>query len=257
VPQGDIPGERYSPTQPFSTEMAPLNAPKLKETDIWGATPIDQLLCRIPFHHMRDDGLFTPPGLKPTIGWPAFDGVSDWYGATVDPEHKVMFINTTFMPFQLQMLPYRKALAKGLFKPWGGWSEPYPEPDFQNNPQHGTPYSIVVKPWLNAIGLPCTRPPWGQLQTIDLVTRKVLWQRPVGTTRDMRPAGLRMPLGLPTGTSAWAAVSPPAPGCCSWARPRISIFAPLMPRAERPRGRFICRRAATRPRSPIWAIASM
>lgn len=199
VPQGDIPGERYSPTQPFSTGMPPLNAPKLKETDIWGATPIDQLLCRIAFHRMRDDGLFTPPGLKPTIGWPAFDGVSDWYGATVDPDHKVMFINTTFMPFQLQMLPYQKALVKGLFKPWGGWSEPYPEPDFQNNPQHGTPYSIVVKPWLNAIGLPCTRPPWGQLQAIDLVTRKVLWQRPVGTTRDMGPAGLRMPIGLPTG----------------------------------------------------------
>jgi quinoprotein glucose dehydrogenase len=200
APKGDIPGERYSPTQPYSVGMPPLNAPKLKETDLWGATPIDQLLCRIAYHRMRDDGLFTPPALTGTIGWPAFDGVSDWYGATIDPERKVMFINTTFIPFKLQMIPYQQALDEGLFKPWSGWSQPYPEPDFRNNPEHGTPFSIVVEPWLNVLGIPCTRPPWGQLQAIDLIGRKVVWQRPVGTTRDMGPYGFRSPLGLPTGT---------------------------------------------------------
>ncbi|WP_368516589.1 membrane-bound PQQ-dependent dehydrogenase, glucose/quinate/shikimate family [Rhizobium sp.] len=199
VPPGDIPGERYSPTQPFSTGMPQLLAPKLRETDMWGATPIDQLLCRISFRRMRDDGLFTPPGLKPTIGWPAFDGTSDWYGATIDPERKLLFINTTFMPFQLQMLPYASALAKGLFAPWGGWKQPYPQPDFQNNPEHGTPFSIVVKAWLGVLDIPCTRPPWGQMQAIDLLTRKVAWQRPLGTTEDMGPFGLRLPFGLPTG----------------------------------------------------------
>jgi quinoprotein glucose dehydrogenase len=188
VPQGDIPGERYSPTQPFSAGMPSLTAPKLTETDLWGATPIDQLLCRIAFHRMRDDGLFTPPGLTPTIGWPVFDGVSDWYGATIDPERQVMFINTTYIPFKLQMIPYQKALSEGLFQAWSGWSQPYPEPDFRNNPQHGAPYSIVVQPWLGVLGVPCNQPPWRQLQAIDLVTRKVLWQRPVGTTRDMGPS---------------------------------------------------------------------
>ncbi|MDM9644854.1 membrane-bound PQQ-dependent dehydrogenase, glucose/quinate/shikimate family [Rhizobium sp. S163] len=199
VPKGDMPGERYSPTQPFSTGMPQMLAPKLQEKDTWGATPVDQLLCRIAFHRMRDDGLFTPPGEIPTIGWPAFDGTSDWYGATIDPVRKLLYINTTFMPFQLQMLPYKAALDKGLFQPWGGWSEPYPQPDFSNNPEHGTPYSIVVKPWLNAVGIPCVRPPWGQMQAVDLLTKKVVWQRPIGTTRDMGPSGLRAPFGLPTG----------------------------------------------------------
>ncbi|MBO9136939.1 membrane-bound PQQ-dependent dehydrogenase, glucose/quinate/shikimate family [Rhizobium sp. B230/85] len=199
VPQGHIPGERYSPTQPFSTGMPQTLAPKLQEADMWGATPIDQLLCRIAFHRMRDDGLFTPPGEKPTIGWPAFDGTSDWYGATVDPERKLLYINTTFMPFQLQMVPYEAALKAGLFKPWGGWSQPYPQPEFQNNPEHGTPFSIVVKPWFGIFGIPCNRPPWGQMQAVDLLTKKVVWQRPIGTTRDMGPSGLRAPFGLPTG----------------------------------------------------------
>jgi quinoprotein glucose dehydrogenase len=39
----------------------------------------------------------------------------------------------------------------------------------------------------------------GQLQAIDLLTRKIVWQRPVGTTRDMGPHGLRSPVGLPIG----------------------------------------------------------
>jgi quinoprotein glucose dehydrogenase len=63
---------------------------------------------------MRDDGLFTPPSLTPTTGWPAFDGTSDWYGPTSDPERKVMFINITIMPFKLKMLPYQEALKKDL-----------------------------------------------------------------------------------------------------------------------------------------------
>ena len=199
VPGGTIPGERYAPTQPFSVGMPQLNPPKLREADIWGATPIDQLLCRIEFHRMRDDGLFTPPGQRPTIGWPAFDGVADWYGATIDPGRKLLYINTTFMPFKLRMLPYEEAVRQGLVKPWAGWGHPYPQPPFANNPQHGTPWSIVVEPWLNPAGIPCVRPPWGQMQAIDLLTRKVVWQRPIGTTRDMGPAGLRAPVGLPFG----------------------------------------------------------
>ncbi|MBB5042331.1 membrane-bound PQQ-dependent dehydrogenase, glucose/quinate/shikimate family [Shinella fusca] len=199
VPSGDIPGERYSPTQPFSTGMPSLRAPKLTEKDMWGATPVDQLLCRIEFRRMHDEGLFTPPGLRPTIGWPAFDGTSDWYGATVDPARRTMYINTTFMPFKLRMLPYGKALEKGLFQAWSGWNEPYPQPPFKNNPQHGTPFSIVVEPWLSPLEIPCVQPPWGQMQAIDLASRKVLWQRPFGTTRDMGPFGLRLPVGLPTG----------------------------------------------------------
>jgi quinoprotein glucose dehydrogenase len=199
VPRGDIPGERYAPTQPFSTGMPQLDPPRLTETDAWGATPIDQLWCRIDYRRMRDDGLFTPPGLRPTVGWPAFDGVADWYGASIDPVRQALFRNTTFMPFKLRMLPYDKALAQGLFQPWSGWGEPYPQPPFKNNPQHGTPFSIVVEPWLGPLGVPCVRPPWGQMQAIDLASRQVVWQRPLGTTANMGPAGLRVPFGLPTG----------------------------------------------------------
>jgi quinoprotein glucose dehydrogenase len=199
VPKGDVPNERYSPTQPFSVGMPSLTRPPLTEQSMWGATPIDEALCRIDFRRAHPSPLFTPPGLYTTIGYPAFDGVIDWYGGTVDPERHVLFVDLTYIPFTLRMLPHEQAIRKGLIKPWSGWNQPYPQPRFADNPQYGTPYAIVVKPWLNLIDVPCNSPPWGRMEAIDLLTRKVVWQRPLGTTRDMGPAGLRLPFGLPVG----------------------------------------------------------
>lgn len=148
---------------------------------------------------MRFKGLYTPPSEQGTIGFPAFDGVADWYGGTIDPTHGVMYINTTFIPFLMTLVPHDRAVQEGLFKPWHGWNQPYPEPVFTNNPQHGLPYAAVIKPWLGLFGAPCLAPPWGKMQAIDLVHRRVIWERALGTTKNVGPTNmLRMPVGLPT-----------------------------------------------------------
>lgn len=51
VPQGAVEGDYTSPTQP----MSDLNfvPPTLKERDMWGVTPFDQMLCRIDFKSLR------------------------------------------------------------------------------------------------------------------------------------------------------------------------------------------------------------
>lgn len=61
VPAGNVKGERYSPTQPYSVGMPMIGNQTLTESDMWGATPIDLLLCRIQFKEMRHQGVFTPP----------------------------------------------------------------------------------------------------------------------------------------------------------------------------------------------------
>lgn len=82
VPQtGGVPDDQLSPTQPFSVGMPSFTPTRLTERDTWGATPIDQLLCRIDFRRLRHEGIYTPPGLQGMIGHPAFDGVSDWGGS--------------------------------------------------------------------------------------------------------------------------------------------------------------------------------
>ncbi|MDN5595627.1 MAG: membrane-bound PQQ-dependent dehydrogenase, glucose/quinate/shikimate family, partial [Pseudomonas sp.] len=83
VPQGAVAGDRTSPTQPKSD----LNfmPPPLKERDMWGVTPFDQMLCRIDFKSMRYDGPFTPPSRQGSIVYPGNFGVFDWGGISVAP----------------------------------------------------------------------------------------------------------------------------------------------------------------------------
>ena len=197
-----LPGERLSPTQPDSAGMPSLAPPPIKETDLWGATPFDQLWCRIQFHRYRYQGAFTPPAEGTSIAYPAFDGVIDWFGASVDPARHVLIANTSYIPFTMQIMKSQEAEKQGLIKPWAGWGsqQRYPKPkEFAVGPQYGTPWTAVVRPWLTALSAPCSAPPWGKLVAIDLVSRNIVWQRPVGTTRDMNIFGMHTNAPLPTG----------------------------------------------------------
>lgn len=198
VPQGAVPGDHTSPTQPYSTGMPSLTPEDLTERKLWGATPFDQLMCRIEFRKAVYKGQFTPPQLTDTIVYPAFDGVIDWHGASIDPFNKLVIANANYIPFMISLAPRGPAEAKGLVKPWDGTGN---EPPVGGGlaPQYGTPYVGKVHPWLNPIGVPCNPPPWGTLAAIDLVTHKLVWERPIGTTRDTGPFGTHVNAPLPTG----------------------------------------------------------
>ena len=49
VPQGVVPGERLSKTQPYSVGIPSFTGPRPTEKGMWGLTPIDQAICRIRF----------------------------------------------------------------------------------------------------------------------------------------------------------------------------------------------------------------
>ena len=63
VPQGGVPGETLSPTQPFPTHPAPLHPYELSVENAFGFTPIDRASCREQIAKLRWDGAFTPPSL--------------------------------------------------------------------------------------------------------------------------------------------------------------------------------------------------
>jgi quinoprotein glucose dehydrogenase len=200
--QGGLRGDRLSGTQPFVEGFPSLAPTRLSEKQAWGALPFDQLMCRVQFRKARYDGQYTPPSPGLTLAYPAFDGIVDWYGATVDPVHDVLIANTSYMPFTMEAVTTAEALKKKMISPWTGWTDPgpYPKPkDFSIGPQYGTPYVVTVKPWLGALEAPCIAPPWGELVALDLRGRKILWRRPVGTTRDMNIFGIHTNLPLPTG----------------------------------------------------------
>lgn len=198
VKAGTIPGETYSPTQPFSVGMPQIGADDLTESDMWGATPFDQLICRIKFKSMRYDGLFTPPGTDASLNLPGSLGGMNWGGVSIDPTSRYMFINDMRVGLEVQLNPLKPSTAGA--KNDGGEAANISGAAV---PLVGTPYAINAKlRFVSPLDIPCQKPPFGTLTAVDMTTRQIAWQVPVGTVQDTGPFGIKMhlpvPIGMPT-----------------------------------------------------------
>jgi glucose dehydrogenase len=72
---------------------------------MWGATIFDQLACRIEFHQLRYEGIFTPPSLQGTLVFPGDLGIFEWGGIAVDPVRQIAIANPIAIPFVSKLLP--------------------------------------------------------------------------------------------------------------------------------------------------------
>ena len=195
VKAANIPNEPYSPTQPKSLGMPQIGAQTLTESDMWGATPYDQLLCRIDFKGMRYDGLYTAPGTDKSLSFPGSLGGMNWGSISTDPVHGFIFVNDMRLGLWIQMVPSQNKAQSSS----GGEAL---NTGMGAVPLKGTPYAVNKNRFLSVAGIPCQAPPFGTLTAIDMKTQKVAWQVPVGTVEDTGPLGIRMHLpikiGLPT-----------------------------------------------------------
>lgn len=195
VKAGNIPGEQYPATQPLSVGMPQIGTQTLTEADMWGATPFDQLICRIKFKSMRYEGLFTTPGTDLSLSFPGSLGGMNWGGISADPTNNLIFVNDMRLGLWVQMLPQQKKdkLSDGGEAPNTGMGQV---------PLGGTPYAVMKDRFMSPLGIPCQKPPFGTLTAIDMKTQQVAWQVPVGTVQDQGPMGIKMrmpfPVGLPT-----------------------------------------------------------
>lgn len=202
VPGGGVEPEKRSKTQPFSTYHT-LARRDLSEADMWGMTPLDQLVCRIQFRSASYQGIYTPPTTdRHSIEYPGYNGGSDWGGVAIDPNRGVMIANYNDMPNYNRLVPREEADRYG-WKP----REELPTPDTggaegQGDPQAGTPYAIDVDAgWrLKFTKLLCKQPPYGGIRAVDLATGKTLWDRPFGSARGNGPFGIRSGLPIEIGT---------------------------------------------------------
>ncbi len=205
APQGGVEPERLSPTQPYVTDFPNLLKPDLTEADMWGATPLDQLWCRIQFRQASYEGVYTPPTVdQPWIQFPGYNGGSDWGGVAIDPEKGIMIANYNNMPNYNQLVPREEVDAMGIL--------PITDPNYDSSagsgshgsisPQAQTPYGIRVNAgWrVPFTGLLCKEPPYGGIAAIDLNTREVLWDRPFGSARKNGPFGIPSMLPVDIGT---------------------------------------------------------
>lgn len=188
VPQGGVPGETLSPTQPFPTHPRPLHPAKLEPEDAWGFTPWDKAACAERLRGARNDGIFTPPSLEGSVLFPSNAGGPNWGGVSIDPVRGRLFVNQMRTVSLVQLLP------RAEFDALPSKEATYPTELY---PMEGTPYAVRRGPLLSPLGAPCNPPPWGLVTAVDLASGEVLWESRLGTTRDQAPFPMWLPLGAP------------------------------------------------------------
>jgi len=186
VPQGGVPGEELSPTQPFPTHPPSLHSYVLDPEHVFGFTPLDRKYCSDLVARYRYDGLYTPPTLEGTIGFPHTSGGMNWGGVAIDEERKLLIVNQVHVAQVMQLIPREEV---GELSPE---DTTYPNEFY---PMTGTPYAVKRFPLFSPFGAPCNMPPWGSLTAVDLASGAVAWQVPLGNTSQLAPISLDM--GVP------------------------------------------------------------
>jgi quinoprotein glucose dehydrogenase len=186
VPQGSVEGELLSPTQPFPTHVPPLMPQRFSRDDTFRPLPIiGSPSCDALLAPARNDGLYTPPSMQGTIVYPMTGGGVNWGSAAFDPVNQILYANTT------SALHIVKLVARADAEHFT------PPPGVDLGPQRGAPFAMTRQVALSRVGLPCNKPPWGEMVALDLKAGKILWRSTVGTTEDRTPLGLAFHWGAP------------------------------------------------------------
>lgn len=201
APTGGVEPEQRSPTQPHSLYHT-LRKADLTEKDMWGMSPIDQMICRIQFRTASYQGYFTPPvSAGHSIEYPGYNGGSDWGGIAIDPERGIIVANYNDMPNYVNLVPRDEADRLG-WAPRGQERGKIGGAEGAGDPQAETPFAVNINAgWrLPVTGLLCKEPPYGGIRAIDLKTGKTMWDRPFGTARTNGPFGIPSMLPVDIGT---------------------------------------------------------
>jgi quinoprotein glucose dehydrogenase len=170
----------------------------LREADMWGLTPIDQMMCRIRFKQSRYEGTLTPPTLeRPMILDPGYGGGINWGSVSVDADRGIMMVNWMRLPSRVELITRAEARERGFRRFEGSTGQGSPR-----GPMENTPYASTVAPFLSPLGMPCNAPPWGLVTAVDLTSGQAIWSMPLGTGRDSGPFGIRSRLPLTMGVPA-------------------------------------------------------
>lgn len=177
VPKGDVPGEWYSPTQPFPVKPPPLARLSFKyPDDIAKVTPEHEKACRELLEKVdggRNRGPYTPASAEGALVLPNNFGAATWGGGAFEPNLGYYIINTTDSGWMLN--------TSRLDSDPGAPSE---SPRLFGRPPGLPRTAVAVKGW------PCWQPPWGRLTAVNVNTGDIAWQIPFGTAEGV-PAGIK------------------------------------------------------------------
>ena len=182
VAKGDVPGEWYSPTQPFPTKPAAYDRQGVSLDDLIDFTPeLKAEGARLAANYKLGP-LFTPPvvsqrpGPLATLALPSTGGGANWPGGAFDPETNMIYVHSSTVISPLGLVPPRPGQSdmrfiRGTAPAAGGGAA-----DAGGGGEDG--------PNLTVQGLPLVKPPYGRITAIDLNSGDTKWQIAHGETPD-------------------------------------------------------------------------
>ena len=196
VEKGNVPGEWYSPTQPFPTRPAPFDRQGVSEADLIDWTPeLKAEAVRIAGLH-KIGPIFTPPivagagGKAGTLMLPNATGGANWEGGAFDPETGIAYIFSTTNPTRLSLIndPARSNMnyiqgGGGGGDDGGGGGRGGRGAAGRGAAPDAAPARAALPP-MTVFGLPLIKPPYGRVTAINMSTGDHVWMQPIGDTPD-------------------------------------------------------------------------
>jgi len=203
VAKGDVPGEWYSPTQPFPTKPPPYDYQGVTEENLIDFTPDLRAQALRNTAKYRLGPIFTPPVVSRIDGpIAAFrsSGGTNWPGGSYDPETHVAYI-PSFVSFPtIGLLPppsrefsdidFVEGLATTGVRYVAGPGEnagadaPVPSPRGGRGAATASEGGGTGAGALPPQGLPLLKPPYGRITAIDMDRGEFVWQIAHGETPD-------------------------------------------------------------------------
>jgi len=180
VPAGDVPGEWYSPTQPFPTKPAGFDRQGITEDDLVDFTPEILAAAKEAIKPYRlGTNLYSPPSLSRasdgtigTLSLPSATGGANWEGSALDPETGMLYIPSRTVVAVL-------SVAK----------------DENSDIDYSMALGVRVP---RAMGLPIVKPPYGRITAINMNSGDHKWMManadtPAAIANNPALAGIEIP----------------------------------------------------------------
>jgi quinoprotein glucose dehydrogenase len=188
VEKGNVPGEWYSPTQPFPTKPPAYDLQGISINDLIDFTPqlraeAVELVKRYKLGPMFTPGVVSRfDGPLATLTAATAGGGSNWPGGSYDPETHIAYVSSQTTVTAIGLVPggtrsdmmYISGQARG----------PEPPPGAAPAGGRGGAAAAPGGGGLTVQGLPLLKPPYGRITAIDLNKGEILWQAAHGDTPD-------------------------------------------------------------------------
>ncbi|HTT61791.1 MAG TPA: PQQ-binding-like beta-propeller repeat protein, partial [Bryobacteraceae bacterium] len=197
VPKGDVPGEWYSPTEPFPLKPPPLARMTFRKEDMVTAddtSPEHAKACQEFWERsggFYNEGPFTPflyheAGTPPrsTLIFPG-NGGANWGGTATDPKTGYVYVQT----HDVALVGWvEKKVEGGNYGSGNGSPQLYDRGSVDGPGPYHTFSAAVKDANGHTIGTwPCQKPPWGRLFAVNANTGDIAWQVPLGITEAFAP----------------------------------------------------------------------